>query len=150
VNKIQQFAADLKARKGVGKRTPRNVPAHAPPTGACVLRGSSTIERLKVELRSARERADKAETALAAVHHVEKVNAQVWRLNQQIVRLRAAAAKRGDAPQRECKATVARTYRSHFAAMRKLWKQIAALELENERLRHHAKGDRDSHAEQRT
>jgi uncharacterized small protein (DUF1192 family) len=141
VNKIQQFAADLKARKGVGKRTPRNDAAtHTPPAAPSGLRGSSTIERLKAELRSAKERACKAEAALAAV---ERFNGKIADLNNEIARLRVALQVKPIQPAREASGNMMRRL---VAA----WKRIEALQSENEHLRNQAKGDRDSHTDQRT
>ena len=49
-------------------------------------------------MRDANELPDKAEAALAAVTKAEAVTGEVWRLNQQIARLREAAANRREKP----------------------------------------------------
>ena len=133
MNKVQQFAANLKARKGTAAGTARNdTPAPAPPSprnGDPA--GGSRLDRLKVELRSAIARAEKAEAELAAVERVKKVNGEIWRLNQEIARLRAAALRRQQKPRRLASTPDARPMRQLTAA----WKRIEALEAENMKLR---------------
>jgi hypothetical protein len=65
-----------------------------------------------------------------ALAEVQKVNCEVWRLNQEIARLRAAAGKRLK-PVRQLNAQNAVNWRKLHAA----WKRIEALEAENAQLR---------------
>jgi DNA repair exonuclease SbcCD ATPase subunit len=182
----ETFAAALKERKGIDVRTGRNdPPAPAPPAPSSGAPGPNgkrrrrarysasqhALVRLEAQLRAANRRAEKAETALAALRakivvawnrnreknreitrlraaanhsaakaeaalaardRVQAVNEKVWRLQQEIARLQAAAKERLR-PQREKAA-------AYLTKIRNLWRRIDALEAENEQLRNHTKG----------
>jgi chromosome segregation ATPase len=133
MSKAGEFAAKLKARKNPRTGKTRNdPPAPGPPcdSGPVV---QSKLQRLKAELRAARERAGRAEAALAAIDRVNESHERIFRLNQTIARLRAAAGR--PRKRRQEAAEVIRTHQKHFAERRRLWKRIEELEAENAALR---------------
>jgi hypothetical protein len=122
MSKAAEFAKLLKdraeAKKPGSRKRPKSVPCYAPEpeppsSGKPVAAGVSKLLRLKAELRAMRDRAEKAEAALAAVEKVKATNTRVFRLNQEIARLRA------DRPLK----------------LRRARQRIAELEAENARLR---------------
>ena len=103
----EQDSAIRQGPEGSQELRKRGRPAATLPLPRAAVRGKvpagvSRLERLKGELRSANERADKAEAALAAVTKAEAVTGEVWRLNQQIARLRGSrVANRREKVKRE-------------------------------------------------
>jgi hypothetical protein len=96
---------------------------------AALLEKNRQVERLRADAEC---RAAEAETLLAEVGKVEKVNETVWRKNQEIARLRAALdrpAKPKPDP-KPCRAS-----QIVFRRLQSAWKRIEALEAENEQLR---------------
>jgi hypothetical protein len=140
MNKVQAFAKALKDRKA-GKSGSKIEPDLPEPTPYCEPVASvSKMQLLKAELRVMRERAEQAEAALAAVEKVKRDNAKIWRLNQEIARLRAAASRpRQRRIEEDAAARSERkvTFRRLVAAL----KRIEALEADNEKIK--ANVDRD-------
>ena len=154
MNKIQAFAAALKARKNPRPRTGRNdppapaspIPRNGDPAGA------SRLNKVRAELVKANARADRAEAALAAVEKVKAENAKVHRLNQELARIRHAKEVQREiehdnklaAKLRESGRVNMQLNGRYSAAQFKLnvaLKRIEELEAENQKLRSQIKGE---------
>src|SRR4051794_13450974 len=95
MSKAQQFAAVLKARKGMGQSAGA-VPADevSRPTPCARVAAPSALARAQAELKQATARAEKAEAALAAdPERTKALNEKVCRLNQEIACLKAVGER---------------------------------------------------------